>query len=202
MVRGPLHDPLGDREPDIRIHADPGVVVADGHDRGTVLLHKRQDAFQALLLAGHRIQQRLALIDGQPSLQRFHDGGIDRQREVRQRLDQLDRPGEDGRLVRERDAGVDVEHVGTRGHLGQDVTLHAAEVAGLHLLGQQLSTGRIDPLADDDERPIEADDDLARRGTQDRVGHVGEISDVVAGGRTGPPATPPVWISSARWCLS
>ena len=28
-----------------------------------------------------------------------------------------------------------------------------------------------------------------------------EISDVVAGGRTGPPATPPVWISSARWCF-
>ena len=33
-----------------------------------------------------------------------------------------------------------------------DVALDAAEVAGLHLLGQELAAGRVDPLADDDER--------------------------------------------------
>ena len=54
-----------------------------------------------------------------------------------------------------------------------DVALDAAEVAGAHLLGQQLATGRVDALADDDERPIEADDDLAGRRAEDGVGHDG-----------------------------
>ena len=97
--------------------------------------------------------------------------------------------------------GVDVEHLGAGLDLGQDVALDAAEVAGLHLLGQGLAPGRVDALADDHERPVEADDDLARRGAEEGVGHVGEVSAVVAGGSAGPPATPPDWISSARWCL-
>ena len=109
--------------------------------------------------------------------------------------------GQDRRLVGQRDAGVDVEHVGAGLDLGEHVALDAAEVAGVHLLGQQLAAGRVDALADDHERPVEADDDLAGRRADDGVGHVAEISDVVAGGRAGPPATPPDWISSARWCF-
>ncbi len=73
MVGGSLDDPLRDGEPDVRIHADPGVVVADRHDRGAVLADERQDALQALFLAGHRVEQRLALVDGEPGLKRLDD---------------------------------------------------------------------------------------------------------------------------------
>ena len=68
---------------------------------------------------------------------------------------------EDRRLVGERNAGVDVEHVRAGGDLRQRVGLDAAEVARRHLRGEQLAPGGVDALADDDERPIEADDDLA-----------------------------------------
>ena len=37
VVGGPLDDALGDREPDVGVLADPGVVVADRDDRGAVL---------------------------------------------------------------------------------------------------------------------------------------------------------------------
>ncbi len=162
------------------------------------LRDQRQDALEALLLAGDRVEQRLALVDGEPGLERLDDRRIDRQRQVGQALDELDGLGQDRRLVGQRDAGVDVEHLGAGLDLGQDIALDAAEVAGLHLLGKSLAAGRVDPLADDHERAVEADDDLARRGTEEGVGHVGEVSAVVAGGSAGPPATPPDWISSAR----
>ena len=171
VIRGPLHDPLGDREPDVGVLADPGVVVADRHDRRAVLLDQRQDALEALLLAGDRVDQRLALVDREPGLERLDDRGVDRERQVGQRLDQLDGVGQDRGLVGERDAGVDVEHVGAGRDLGEDVALDPAEVAGLHLLGQRLATGRVDALADDDERAIEAEHDLAGGGAQDRLGH-------------------------------
>ena len=110
-----------------------------------------------------RVHERLALVDGEPGLERLDDRGVDRQRDVDERLDELDGPGEDRRLVGERDARVDVEHVGAGLDLGDRVALDAAEVAGLHLLGEQLAAGRVDALADDRERPVEADDDLAGR---------------------------------------
>ena len=104
VVGGPLDDPLGDREPDVRVLADAGVVVADRHDRGAVLADERQDALEALLLAGHRVDQRLALVDREPRLERLDDRRVDRQRQVGQGLDELDRLGQDRRLVGERDA--------------------------------------------------------------------------------------------------
>ena len=104
VVRGPLDDPLRDREPDVRVLEMPGLVVADRDDRRAVLPDQRQDALQALLLAGHGVDERLALVDGEPGLERLDDRGVDRERHVRQRLDELDGPGEDRRLVGERDA--------------------------------------------------------------------------------------------------
>ena len=123
------------------------------------------------------LTQRLALVDGEPGLERLDDRRIDRQRQVGQALDELDGPGEDRRLVAQRDPGVDVEHVGAGLDLGEDVALDPAEVAGLHLLGQELAAGRVDPLADDHERAVEADHDLAGGGAEDGVGHVGEVSE-------------------------
>jgi hypothetical protein len=55
--------------------------------------------------------------------------------------------------------------------LRQRVGGDAAEVAGSHLGGEDLAPGGIDPLADDDERPVEADDDFAGRRADDGIGH-------------------------------
>ena len=126
------------------------------------------------------LSERLALVDREAGLERLDDRRVDRQRQVGQALDELDGLGQDRRLVGQRDAGVDVEHVGAGLDLGEDVALDPAEVAGLHLLGQELAAGRVDPLADDDERPVEADDDLAGRGAEDGVGHDG--GDLRCGG--------------------
>ena len=52
-----------------------------------------------------------------------------------------------------------------------DVALDPAEVARPHLLGEELAAGRVDPLADDHERPVVADDDLAGRRADDGLGH-------------------------------
>ena len=187
VVGGALDDPLGDREPDVRVHRDAGLVVADRDDRAAVLLDQRQDALEALLLAGHAVEQGLALVDGETGLERLDDRRIDRQREVGQRLDELDRLGQDRRLVGQRDAGVDVEHVRAGLDLGDRVALDPREVAGLHLLREELAAGRVDALADDHERLVVADDDLAGRGADDGPGHA---SGPCPGSRRGPAARP------------
>ena len=171
VVGRALDDALRDTEPDVRVLADPGLVVADRDDRGAVLLDERQHALQPLLLAGHAVHERLAAIDREPGLERLHDRRVDRQRQVGERLDELNCPGEDRRLVGERDAGIDVEHVRAGVDLGERIALDPAEVAVLHLLGEELPPGRVDPLADDHERPVIADHDLARRRSDDGAGH-------------------------------
>ena len=60
-----------------------------------------------------------------------------------------------------------------RRDLGEGVGLDAAEVTGLHLLGEQLAAGRVDALADHDERSVEADHDLPGRRADHGVGHDG-----------------------------
>ena len=87
-----------------------------------------------------------------------------RERHVGDRLHELDRVAQDGRLVGERDAGVDVEHLGAGLHLRDRVRDHGLEVAVLHLLGQLLAAGRVDALADDHERAVEPDHDRATLG--------------------------------------
>ena len=73
VVRGPLDDPLRDGEPDVRVLADAGLVVGDRDDRRAVLLHERQDALEPLLLAGHAVDERLALVDREAGLERLDD---------------------------------------------------------------------------------------------------------------------------------
>ena len=65
-------------------------------------------------------------------------------------------------LVRERIADVDVEHVSAAGHLLGHVHLQLREVARLELCLEGLAAGRVDPLADDAERLLGADDDGPR----------------------------------------
>ena len=144
-----LDDLPGDLEAHVRVFRDAGLVVRDRDHRGAVLLDQRQHDLEPLLLAGHRVDQGLALVDGEPRLERRDDRGVDRQRHVGQRLHELDRLGQDARLVGERDAGVDVEHLRAGLDLGQRVGLDLAVVADRHLGGELLAAGRIDALADD-----------------------------------------------------
>ena len=127
--------------------------------------------FQAFVLAGHRIDERLALVHGEPGLERGHDGRIDRQRHIGDRLHQLDRARENRRLIGQRNPRIDVEHVSARLDLRARIGFDAAEVPGRHLGGEDLASGRIDALADDDEGPVEADDDFLGGGTDNGVGH-------------------------------
>jgi hypothetical protein len=137
--------------------------VADRDDRTAVLLDERQDTLEALFLTRDAVEERLALVGGESGFERLDDRRIDRQREVGQRLDEPDRLGQDRRLIGKGDARVDVEHVGAGLDLGDRVALDPREVAGLHLLHEDPAAGRVDALADDHERLVVADHDLARR---------------------------------------
>jgi hypothetical protein len=109
---------------------------------GAVFLHEREHRLEAFFLAGHRVHERLALVDAKPRLERRDDGRIDRQRQVGDRLHELDGFREDRRLVGERNPGVDVEHVRAGFHLRARVGLDAAEIARSHFGGEELAPGR------------------------------------------------------------
>ena len=173
MVGSPFDDPLGNGEADVGILGDAGLVVGDRHHRCTCPGHQGKYPLQDLLLAGHRVDQGLALVDGQACFQGLDDRRVDGQRNVGHGLDQLDGPGQQGGLVGQRDAGVDVQHQCACLDLGDGIRLHPAEVASLHLLGEKPAASGVDPLADHDERPSEADCHFTRGGTEDRVGHLG-----------------------------
>ena len=124
---------------------------------------ERQHALHLLVLARDGVDERLALVDGETGLERLDDRGVDAERYVGDRLDELDRLAQDARLVCERNAGVDVEHLRAGLDLRDRVGDDGLEIAVLHLLGKLLAAGRVDALADDHERAIEADHDLLRR---------------------------------------
>ena len=202
VVGRPLDDPLGDREPDVGVHADPGVVVADRDDRRAVLADERQDALEALLLAGHRVEQRLALVDGEA-----------RPRAPRRSTSRSTAAGRSGSgragSCRARIAGSSASGMpaltssmwapaSTWASTSRSTRLKSpafiSSASSLRPVGlirsPMMTNGRSKPM------------------TTSRVAELmmvsvmpAEISDVVAGGRAGPPATPPDWISSARWCF-
>ncbi len=91
VIRGALDDLLRDGEAHVGIFRDAGLVVGDRDDGGAILLHQRQHDFEPLFLAGHRIHQRPALVDGKAGFERGDDRAVDRERHVGQRLHELDR---------------------------------------------------------------------------------------------------------------
>ena len=101
-------------------------------------------------------------------------------------LHELHRPRQQCRLVGQRHAGVDVEHVGTGGDLGDGIGLDPAEVAALQLLGEELAPRRVDPLADHHERPVEADHHLPGGRAEDGLGHA--FSSAATASCSQPPA--------------
>jgi hypothetical protein len=66
---------------------------------------------------------------------------------------------------------VSARHVGAGRHLGQRVGLDRAVVARRHLGGQLLAAGRVDALADDAERAVEADGHLLLGRAEDGLRH-------------------------------
>ena len=134
--------------------------VAARRPRGVVSPAQTQDALEAFFFAGDRIDQRLTLVDGKPGFERLDDGAVDRKWHRHGVLHQLDAFGEDLRLVGERDAGIDVEHLRAGLDLRQGIGDDARIIAARHFLGQELAPGRVDALADHHERPVKAEDDL------------------------------------------
>ena len=133
------------------LHRDLVVVVGQRDHGGVVLLDQREDLLHPVVLGGDGVDQRPALVDRQPGLERLDDRGVDADRQVGELLDHRDRLGEQLGLVGQGHAHVDVEHVGAALDLGLDVALDRREVPGAQLLLEDPAAGRVDPLADQDE---------------------------------------------------
>ena len=99
------------------------------------------------------------------------DRAVDGKRHIDGVLDQLDRLGEDRRLVGHRDTGIHVQHGGACLDLGDSVGNHAIVIAFCHLGSKQLASRRVDALADDAEGRVKADDDLLLVGRNQCFGH-------------------------------
>ena len=171
MVGGARDDFFRDIETLVGVLGDAGLVVGDGDHGRAVLLRQRQHRLEAFFLAGDRVQQRLALVDRQPGLQRRDNRRVDGQRHIGDRLHQFNGVGENARLVGKRNAGVDIQHLGAGRDLRSRVGLDAAVVADFHFRGQDFAPGRVDALADNRERPVETDFEFAGGGTHDGVSH-------------------------------
>ena len=171
VVGGTRDDRPRHLEPDVGVVRDARLVVRDRDDGCAVLRDERKHRLQPVLFARDRVDEGFPAIDGEPRLERRDDRGVDGERDVGDVLHELDRLREDGGLVRERDAGVDVEHLRTGLDLRDRVRDDRLEVPRRHLLRELLAPGRVDPLADDHERTREADDDLPRGARENGVGH-------------------------------
>ena len=136
-----------------------------------VFLDQRQDGLELLFLAGDRIDQRPALGDlaARPRWQRSPRSRWTAARRPvpgRASIVWTSSGGSVAFGIDRGDAGVDVEHRRTGGDLLERILAHRVEIALDHLGGQFLAAGRIDALADDAERLVEADHDFAGRWMQ------------------------------------
>ena len=170
---GDADDLAGELDALVGLHRDLVVVVGQRDDRRVVLLDQREDRRHAVVLGGDRVDQGTALVDREAGLERLDDRGVDADREVGQLLDHLDRLGQQLGLVGERDAHVDVEHVGAALDLRLDVALDRREVAVAELLLEDAAPGGVDPLADEGEARVVPDDHLAGGRAQDRAQRLG-----------------------------
>ena len=77
-------------------------------------------------------------------------------------LHQPHRPGEQIRLVRQRHAHVDVEHMSAHRDLILHILDHLGQITRPQRLRERLTAGRIDPLPDDAKGLVGPDQDLPR----------------------------------------
>ena len=156
------HDLARDLEALLGGLGDARLVVREADHGGAVLGDDRQDQLEAVVLAGHRVDEGLALVGVEPGLERLDHRGVDAERHVGVVLQQPDHLREQLGLVDQRDARVDVEHVRAHGDLRVRVLDHAIQVAVAQLLREGLAPGRVDALADDAERLVDRDRDGPR----------------------------------------
>ena len=176
MIGGAPDDLFRHLETLIGIFRNAGLVIGDGDHGGAMLFDQGQHGFQHLVLAGHGINQGPAFISLQPRFQGRDDGTVDGQRRIRDRLHKADGGGQNSRLVRHGDAGIDIQHVGAGGDLGQRIGLDPGKIARRHFRRQQLAPGRVDALANDHEGAVEADRNLPVGRTDDGFGHAVSLS--------------------------
>src|SRR5688572_22778978 len=73
VIHRAMHDLACDLEANVRILGNARLVVRYRDDGRTVLLDERQDGFEAILLAGDRVHEGLALVHGEPGGERGDD---------------------------------------------------------------------------------------------------------------------------------
>ena len=163
----------GHRETHVGVLADAGVIIGNGNHGHVVFLDQRQDQFQTLFLARHRVQQRAALAGAQAFFQRAGNRAVDAQWHIDQCLNAQDQLAHQrrldkivvsiarvaGHLVGKDRARVHVQHHGTTGDLFQRVALDGGEIARLQLCRQLLAPGRVNTLANHTKGLVKADDD-------------------------------------------
>jgi hypothetical protein len=106
----------------LRLHRDLVVVRKPDHG-GAVLRDEGEDGLETLVLAGDGVDERLALVGGEPRLERLDHGRVDADRQVAKALHERDRLAHQRDLIGQRVAHVDVEHVRAAGNLLRDVGL-------------------------------------------------------------------------------
>src|SRR5438445_339620 len=77
VIRRAVYDLAGDLKAHVGVLRDAGFIVADSDDGRPVFLHQRQHGLEPLLLAGHRVNERLAAVYLEAGFQRRDDRGVD-----------------------------------------------------------------------------------------------------------------------------
>ena len=136
-----------------------------------MLGHQGQHALEHLVLSGHGVHQRFALVDGQACLESFDNGRVYAEWHIGNRLHQLYCLAQNTGLIGQWNACVHVEHVGASLDLRQCVGFDPAVVAVFHLFRENFAARGVNALANNDKGLIEADVDFTGGGADGGRGH-------------------------------
>ena len=147
VVEGPVQDPTGDVYPVQSGLGNPPLVQGEAQHRRAVFLHDREDGVQALPVAVHRIDDRLAAVDPQGLLQHLGTGGVHLEGGVGHPLQGLHHLDHHLGLVDLGQAHVHVQDVRPGLGLLQGLGEHEVYVVPEQGLLHGLFAGGVDPLA-------------------------------------------------------
>ena len=165
-----LDDLAGELEAPLGLLGDLEFVVRQRDDGGAVALHERQDRLEPLVLGGHRVDERFALVGRQPGVERLDHRRVDAEGQVGEALDRASPPWTISSTSSASGAPMLTSStMAPPATCCGDVDLDTGQVAGAQLLLEDLATGRVDALADDAERLVVADHDLLGGRAEDRV---------------------------------
>ena len=141
------HNAAGDFQTPFHRLGDAALIQRKAHHGGAVLFAQRQNGIQHLLLAVHRVDDGLTVIDAQRTGQRVPVGRIQLQRQVGDRLEFPHQHFQRGGFVNIRQPGVDVQHFGPGLGLGHRLGAGIGAVALPQRLLEAFFAGGIDALA-------------------------------------------------------